>query len=458
LTQKLTHFLQFLKHVLTPLGLSKMPRSPLPGRWQLGRRGLVALLVASGLAIASLPAWTQAQPVQLNLLMHVPEAFDWRPMIAQFEEENPDIQVNLVEGPSATNLIEDLHTSAFILGDSPYDLIYLDIAWVPKFAAAGWLQDLGDRLTDAELAAFLPGDVNGGRYNDGLYRMPVRTDMGMLYYRQDWLDAAGYEPPQTFAQLMEISQELQAEGKADWGYLWQGKQYEGLAAMFVEILAGHGAFWVDPDTNEVGLDRPEAIAAVEFLLSTVAEGVSPPGVTTYTEPDTLRFFRSGESVFLRNWPYVWLEANKDDSPIKGKVGIVPMVHEPGQEGGACQGGWGLGIAQSSRHPNEAWRAIQYFTRPDVQKQFVLNTGYVSARRDLRDDPDIVAKFPHYPQLIDILANNAVLRPPIAQYAQASDILQRYLTAAVTGAMEPTAAMQAAARETRSLLGNTDQPS
>lgn len=79
--------------------------------------------------------------------------------------------------------------------------------------------------------------------------------------------------------------------------------------MFVEILAGHGAFGVDPNTKEVGLDRPEAIAAVEFLLNTVAEGVSPPGVTTYTEPDTLRFFRSGESVFLRNWPYVWLAAN-----------------------------------------------------------------------------------------------------------------------------------------------------
>lgn len=94
----------------------------------------------------------------------------------------------------------------FILRDSPYDLIDLDIAWVPKFAVAGWLRDLSDRLTDAELAEFLPGDVNGGLYNGGFYRMPFRTDMGMLYYRQDWLDAVGYEPPQTFSELIEISQ------------------------------------------------------------------------------------------------------------------------------------------------------------------------------------------------------------------------------------------------------------
>jgi multiple sugar transport system substrate-binding protein len=50
-----------------------------------------------------------------------------------------------------------------------------------------------------------------------------------------------------------------------------------------------------------------------------------------------------------------------------------------------------------------------------------------------------------------VVDNAVLRPPIAQYAQASDILQRYLSAAITNRMSVEAAMQAAANETRALL-------
>ena len=49
-------------------------------------------------------------------------------------------------------------------------------------------------------------------------------------------------------------------------------------------------------------------------------------------------------------------------------------------------------------------------------------------------------------------DNAALRPPIAQYAQASDILQRYLSSALTGQMTPEQAMRAAANETRRLLG------
>ncbi|HBY79945.1 MAG TPA: ABC transporter substrate-binding protein, partial [Cyanobacteria bacterium UBA11148] len=50
-------------------------------------------------------------------------------------------------------------------------------------------------------------------------------------------------------------------------YLWQGKQYEGLAAMFTEVLEGYGGFWVNPDTLEVGLDQPEAVQAVEFYAA-----------------------------------------------------------------------------------------------------------------------------------------------------------------------------------------------
>jgi len=50
-----------------------------------------------------------------------------------------------------------------------------------------------------------------------------------------------------------------------------------------------------------------------------------------------------------------------------------------------------------------------------------------------------------------------LRPPLAQYAQASDILQRYLSSAFTGRMSAEQAMKAAASETRNLLGSLKQP-
>lgn len=87
--------------------------------------------------------------------------------------------------------------------------------------------------------------------------MPFRSDAGMLYYRTDLLEENGFDPPETTEELLEISRSLQEQGAVEWGYVWQGRQYEGLAAVFVEILEGHGGFWVNPETEEVGLDDPE---------------------------------------------------------------------------------------------------------------------------------------------------------------------------------------------------------
>jgi multiple sugar transport system substrate-binding protein len=206
----------------------------------------------------------------------------------------------------------------------------MDIVWVPKFAAAGWLMDLSDRLPKEQLVKFLKGNIEGGQYQDRLYRIPTTSDAGVLYYRKDLLDKAGVQPPETFEQMVNIAQNLQKQGDTRWGYLWQGKQYEGVSAMFVEVLEGFGGFWANPDTLEVGLDQPQAIQAVDFLRNLIVKGISPRGVSTYGEEETRLLFQSGGSVFVRNWPYVWKLANAEDSKVKGDVGIKPMIHAQGQ--------------------------------------------------------------------------------------------------------------------------------
>lgn len=412
-------------------------------------RFMVLSLLVCLSVIGSYWVWAQ-QPVRLSMMLQGQEIPNWQLIVDDFEAQNPDIKIDLIEGPNATNLREDLYTTSFLLGDSPYDLIYMDIVWAPKFAAAGWLLDLSDRISDEELAEFMTGDVDGGRYEGGLYRMPFRSDGGMLYYRQDLLSEAGFDPPETTAELIDISKALQSQNKAQWGYVWQGKQYEGSAAMFVEMLEGFGGYWVNPETKEVGLDTQEAIAAVQFLQTTVADKISPPGTTATDEEVARNLFQTGTAVFMRNWPYAWKLGNDPGSEIQGKFGIKPMVHAAGFKSGACQGGWGVGISKTTRHADEAWRAVQYFSSTEAQRKFILASGFVPSRKALFTDPALVAEYEYLPDLQKVI-DSSVLRPPIAQYAQASDILQRYLSAALTGQKTPEQAMQAAAQETRQLL-------
>ncbi|WP_432808944.1 ABC transporter substrate-binding protein [Pantanalinema sp. GBBB05] len=425
-------------------------------RWQrlqlLRSLSLVTIAVIAAL-MTIVPVWSQ-QPVTLKMLMPAPDVPIWnKTMVAEFEQANPKIKLQIIEGPNSVDMVENMYTTSFILGASPYDLINMDIVWTPKFASAGWLMDLTDEFPAAELAAFSPVAVNGGRFQGRLYRLPIRSDTGMIYYRRDLLQQVGLPLPKTLEDLDRIAKTVQAQKLVRWGYVWQGRQYEGEAAMFVEVIHGFGGFWVDPNTLEVGLDRPEAIQAVKFLLNTIRDGISPPGVTTYVEEDTRRLFQAGDAMFMRNWPYAWPLLNSDTSKVKGKVGIMPMLGATGKDSGSCLGGWGLGIVKNTRHKAAALKAIRFFSQPQVQKSFVLDAGFVPGVRSLFTDRDVVTRYPYYPQLAT-LVDNAVLRPPVAQYAQVSDILQRYLSMALTNQKSPEEAMQAAAAETRRLLASS----
>lgn len=419
--------------------------------WRRYQRWAMLVLWGSVVALVYSLSVAAQEPATISLLVRAVEANQLQTLADDFMAANPDIRIDLVRGPNAADAIENLYTTSFLLGDSPYDLVYSDVVWIPKFAAVGWLQDLSANVSEAELGDFLDADIKAGRYRNGLYRMPFRSDMGMLYYRTDLLEAIGAAPPDTFADLIATSEAAQSQTNVPWGFVWQGLQYEGLVTNFVEIIAGYGGYWVDSDTLEVGLDQPAGIQAVEFMKGVIDQGISPPGVTNYIEEDSLRQFENGDALFLRNWPYVWAEANKEGSAVQGKIALKPMVHGPGQTSAACLGGWGFGISATTPNPEAAWRVVEYFTSPAAMKKFVVDYAYVPSRRALFTDPEVLAAYPHFDQLLAV-AETTVPRPPVGQYAQLSDILQRYLSAAITDQLSPEAAMAAAAGESRRVLG------
>lgn len=356
----------------------------------------------------------------------------WRDLILEFNRRHPGPPVRLIEGPPATNTREDLYSASFLSRGASYDIVYCDSIWVAKFAAAGWLLDLSDRLSEQDRSDFLPVELQVGSYRNKLYRMPAFTDAGVLYYRKDLVE----NPPQTFQELFTLSSALQTADR--WGFLWQGKQYEGLVTVFLEVLWGHGGEWIDPETREVKLDSPEAVEAVRFLKSTVGT-ISPPAVTTYMEEDTRNIFQNGRAVFLRNWPYVWTLLQRSESSLKESVGVAPMVHAPGQASAATLGGWGFGISSFSRNSERAWQFVEFVTRPEQLRQVQQRQGRIPSRRSLISSEMLPA------------VDSARMRPPIPEYAQASDILQRWISAALIGRVSPETAIQEAARESSLLL-------
>ncbi len=188
----------------------------------------------------------------------------WKEVVETFQRLHPDIRVELEEGPAATNLREDMYTTSFSASVPTYDLAYMDVIWVPKFASAGWIVPLDARLTAEERNEYLSGDLAGSTWSGRLYRLPVRSDAGMLYYRKDLLDAAGLPPPETWEDLERIAKRIAHPPEVS-GFVFQGKQYEGLVCAFLEQAWGAGGCALDDD-GRVRLDEEPCVAALEWLV------------------------------------------------------------------------------------------------------------------------------------------------------------------------------------------------
>ena len=389
------------------------------------RAGLSALLTLASLGFAC------GAVTELRVLMEPDGRGLWREVFEEFHRRNPDIQVRLVEGPASTDVREDMYVNSLLAGSGDYDLIYADTIWIPKFAAAGWLTDLTDRWSRERWAEFSEAALAGGIFRDRIYRLPTQLNAGLLYYRKDLLDQWGVDPPRTYEELAAIAARSDTPQAA---FVWQGKQYEGLTCNFLEVLRGHGGFWIE--NGEVGLDRPEAEKALEFLRRTVGT-LSPVGVTTYAEEESRLLFQSGRSVFLRNWPYVSNLLAKDKPPFE--VGIAPLP-------APTFGGAGFAIARSSPAQDAAWRFLEFVASPEIV-QFLYEHGGVQPARtafyETTTDPRQKALY--------AALRHAKPRPALPQYAQASDILQRQVSAALTGQKTSREALRQAAEETRRLL-------
>ncbi|HSB06752.1 MAG TPA: extracellular solute-binding protein [Thermodesulfobacteriota bacterium] len=363
----------------------------------------------------------------------------WTEIVERFHERNPGIRIRYIPGPWSTDQRQDMYIRSFISGD-PYELVYMDVIWTAKFAEKGWLLPLEEWFPPEKQEAFLPGDIEAGHYKGRFYRVPVRSDAGVLYYRKDLVPG----PPATWLEFEGICRKY-SHPPERYGIVFQGMQYEGLVCNYLEYLWGAGGSVLDEE-GKVHLETQENILALEFMRRIIDEGWAPKSVITFQEQHSLEFFEQGKALMMRNWPYAWKILN--DSPLRGKIGIAPFIHRPGRESATTLGGWGLGIARVNRHPREAGRFIEFVTSPEAQKIMHFKRGAVPSRKSLFKDEDILKESPHYRDLYEVLSR-ARPRPVHPDYPRISSILQKHVSGILVGIESPA---EAANHMDRSLEG------
>jgi multiple sugar transport system substrate-binding protein len=351
------------------------------------------------------------------------------------------LDITIREMPSETDAYFDQMRTMLQAGSGEVDLFAGDVSWAAQFGANGWLADLSNNFTPAERKAYFPSFVESNEWEGKVYGIPFFTDVGLLYYRKDLLEKAGYKkPPETWDELKEMSKKVMAENPSiTEGFTFTGARYEGGTLLGMEFIDTSGGKVIEGEKVEA--DSPQAVKGIETERSMVTEGVSPASVANFEEGDAEAPFLAGRSVFLRNWAYVFGDlSNPELSQIKpSQVGIasVPRASKsipPVNVGG----GWNLYVNAYSSNQKKAIELAKFISSEAQQKHTAETIGYLPTRKAVYNDKHLIETQPAIAQGKTEISQT-VTPPKSPYYADMSDIMAEQFNEALTGSTSPSEA-------------------
>ena len=360
---------------------------------------------------------------------------------AEIWSERTGNRVAFVAPPRSASDRLALYQQLLAARSADIDVFQIDVVW--PGILGDYLVDLSTHVSGETMQGHLPALVDAATVKNRLVALPWFVDAGILYCRRDLLEKYGRGLPETWQELEDTARLIQeGERKAGndrmWGYVWQGRAYEGLTVNALEwIDSYHGGSIVSRE-GEITINNPKASQALEMAASWVGE-ITPPGVLNYTEEEARGVFQSGNAVFMRNWPYAWPLVNSDDSPVKGQVEVTPLPRG-GAEGKRTStlGGAMLGVNRFSPRGEAAIDLVRHLASPEEQKRRAVKGGFNPTVVALYDDPEVVEANPFFEEIHETVATG-VVRPAQAtrmRYNQVSNEFWNAVHETLSGRKEP----------------------
>ena len=359
--------------------------------------------------------------------------------------------VSINKMPASWDDAVPLYQQMLAAKSTDVDVLVIDVIWMGMLK--NHLLDLGTMVPKEEVAAHFPTTIDAATIDGQLLALPWYMDTGLIFYRKDLLEKYGKAVPKTWAELTETAKAVQdgerKAGDADmWGFVWQGKSYEGLTCDAIEWVASTGGGTIIDAKGDITIDNPKAAQALTLAHSWI-DTISPQGVLGYDEESSRAVFESGKAVFLRNWPYVWGTSQAAGGALVGKVGVAALpVGAAGEKSSGCLGPAYLGVSKYSENKEAAVSLIRYMTGAADQKRRAIQGAYNPTVSALYEDPEVLAKLPFLKDTQAAFADS-IARPSAAtgaSYNRVSQAFSKSVHAVLTGDEQPDAAVAALAKE------------
>lgn len=446
---------------------------------QFSLRRLVSVLLVVALTLGAVSVVGAQDPITLTiggvsgveaqwLNESVKPAFE-----AQMAEAGTPVVVEVIDNG---NISGEDQKQQYVLdlsvGEGP-DVMAFDGFWLPEFVDGGLLQPLselvGESYADWEGWAQIPSGIQSILgYNGELFGIPRGTDVRVIWYNKDILEAAGLPrdgwQPTSWQELLDAAQAIKDSQPDVTPIQLNAGTAMGEASTlqgYLMALLGAGHHIYDFDQGKWIVRSPEILATLELYDTIYTD--SALGDARWQQVENGRdlsfeAFAAGTVGMLVEGDYLWRSVINEGGvfPMENRDERVGFALMPAREPGAgfngqdfvtISGGTGYVLNANTDHPQEAWALLTSMFSKESLEALQLLQPRIRARLDVPVTNDAVMT-----SLVTEALPLTTIRPQLPAYNAVSEQARIMTGRVVSGEMTPQEAMDAYAEAVTGIVG------
>ena len=351
-------------------------------------------------------------------------------LINNFEQENPDIKVDLIHIPD--NYFQKLHL--LIASNLSPDVIFINNINLRLYLEAGKFENLSEYINSDESIspsdfvdnAFLPFSYNGG-----IYAIPRDISNLVIYYNKDLFDKYQVKYPddnwnmQTF---LSVAQKLTIDENNDGKVDVFGFGFEKKSLFWLPFLWSNGGGILSFDDEDIILDKNASKNALQFYADLRNKYHVSPNISEQASMTTSQLFLQGKVAMhlCGRWCSM---TYKNNANFNWDVAKFPE----GNNGSIVDldaSGWA--ISSSSLHKAEAWKFIKFISSDNSMKLFTQDGLILPARKEIANSDYFLNPPPNNAAVFIDVLKTARPTPVCERYSEILDILDENLESLFDG--------------------------
>ncbi|HWQ15266.1 MAG TPA: sugar ABC transporter substrate-binding protein [Roseiflexaceae bacterium] len=295
-----------------------------------------------------------------------------------FMQRHPNIEVKAENTPWGDFRQKYVAQAA---GNALPDLLYVHFSWAQEMIREGLFKPVDDYIQkeqDFNLDDFSPPSLVSYRRDGKLWGLPYDEGPGILYYNKDLFDAAGESYPDDswdLERLKQVAIKL-TKGEGPEKIFGLGSlPSPGDGAMAPSYLFPFGAQYLsEPKEDQVLINKPEAVAAMEWWEELRAKGAVPSPADLQNVAWPAFQFGKIAMVLEGSWATPPIQANSKFKWAIAKWPKGPKAHSTFSAGSAYM------ITRDSKNPDVAWIYLNEYLSTAGQSYMWASTGRGSPAR------------------------------------------------------------------------------